>query len=98
MPALCLAAAAAAAQPDAPAHYRASCIECHARMVGGDGGLLYTRAERLAKNYAALQRRTAYCSEQLKLHWNEMQIRETVDYLNERYYRYPRPDHPGRPD
>ena len=92
---LCLAALATmatAAEPMPPAHYQASCVGCHARMVGGDGDLLYTRPERLAQNYAALHERVIYCQKQLRLHWSEAQIRSTADYLNERYYRYSRPE------
>ncbi|MDD9886947.1 MAG: cytochrome c [Gammaproteobacteria bacterium] len=73
----------------APAHYRAACVECHAQMVGGNGGLLYTRPDRLARSRAELRDRIAYCQRQLELRWSGEQIRETADYLNERFYHYP---------
>jgi len=73
---------------DAPAHYRAACVECHAQMVGGNGELLYTRPDRLARNRAELRERIAYCRRRLELRWSDAQIRETADYLNEHFYHY----------
>jgi len=50
---------------------------------------VYTRPDRLARSRAELRDRIAYCQRQLELRWSNAQIRETADYLNERFYHYP---------
>ena len=76
---------------DMPLHYEADCVSCHEQMVSGNAEVLYTRKDRLAKNYQQLEQRVYYCQEQLALDWNETQIRTVVEYLAKTYYDYPIP-------
>lgn len=73
---------------DMPPHYRTECVACHERMVSGNTKILYTRKDRLAEDYEGLEQRVHYCQDQLKLEWNERQIRSVVEYLAKNYYRY----------
>ena len=89
---ICLTTSMAYADDDdMPPHYEAECVACHEQMVSGNAKVLYTRKDRLAKNYAELKSRVSYCIEQLELNWSEEQTRSVVDYLAKRYYKYPAP-------
>ncbi len=79
---------AIAANDSIPPHYSAECVACHEQMVSGDAKVLYTRKDRLARNYEELQRRVRYCKDQLKLDWSEEQTRTVVEYLAKNYYDY----------
>ena len=80
--------AAIAANDQAPPHYNAECVACHEQMVSGDAKVLYTRNDRLAKNYQELKQRVRYCKDQLGLDWSEEQTHTVVDYLAKSYYEY----------
>ena len=79
---------AIAANDKAPPHYDAECVACHEQMVSGDAKVLYTRKDRLAKNYHELQQRVRYCKDQLGLDWSEGQTHAVVEYLAKNYYDY----------
>ena len=90
---ICLIVSIAFADNDyMPSHYQLECVACHEQMVSGNAKVLYTRKDRLAKNYQELKQRVGYCQEQLGLEWNDGQIRIVVDYLAKQYYQYPIPD------
>lgn len=74
---------------DAPSAYQAECVACHEQMVSGDSKVLYTRKDRLAKDYQELKQRVHYCKDQLKLDWDERQTGVVVEYLAKNYYGYP---------
>ena len=76
---------------DMPPHYRSECVACHEQMVSGNAKVLYTRKNRLAKDYLELEQRVHYCKNQIKLDWNEEQTRTVVEYLAKNYYDYPIP-------
>ena len=76
---------------DMPSHYRSECVACHEQMVSGNAKVLYTRKDRLAKDYLELKQRVHYCKDQIKLDWNEEQTRIVVEYLAKNYYDYPIP-------
>ena len=73
----------------APLHYQAECVACHEQMVSGNAKVLYTRKDRLVKNYVQLKQRIHYCKEQLGLDWSDEQTRLVADYLAKQYYKYP---------
>jgi len=79
---------ALAADDNIPPHYSAECVACHEQMVSGDAKVLYTRKDRLAKNYEELRQRVHYCKDQLKLDWSEEQTNTVVEYLAKNYYDY----------
>ncbi|MFK8027449.1 MAG: hypothetical protein AB8C40_05250 [Gammaproteobacteria bacterium] len=68
--------------------HQAECIECHSRMTGGDGHVIYTRDERIAKNAAELNARVTHCANGANTGWNSTQINAVTDYLNEQHYHY----------
>ncbi len=64
------------------------CTECHSRMTGGDGHVIYTRDDRMAKNIEQLQARVMHCSKGSDTGWDDIQIDSVTQYLNEQYYHY----------
>ena len=79
---------AIAANDNIPPHYSAECVACHEQMVSGDAKVLYTRKDRLAKNYQELKQRVRYCKDQLELDWSEEQTQSVIEYLAKNYYDY----------
>ncbi len=79
---------AIAANDNVPSHYSAECVACHEQMVSGDAKVLYTRKDRLAKNYQELKQRVRYCKDQLGLDWDKEQTQAVVEYLAKNYYDY----------
>ena len=81
----------AAANDSAPEHYLQSCVNCHVRITGGEGELLYERKERLVNNYQELVKRVIYCGSGTGVTWDTRQIEQVVHYLNARFYRFSPP-------
>ena len=71
-----------------PAGYQAFCTSCHAAMLSGEGDHLYRRHNRIVQDYAALLQRVYHCSQGAGTGWDAKRLREVVDYLNQRYYRF----------
>ncbi len=65
-----------------------NCIECHSRMTGGDGHVLYTRDDRIANTLGALHERVEYCSHGINSGWTESEINAVTQFLNEQYYHF----------
>lgn len=68
--------------------HQANCVECHSRMTGGEGTVIYKRNDRLAKNLTALRVRVSHCANGTKAGWNQSQINAVTDYLNGQFYHY----------
>lgn len=68
--------------------YDLQCIDCHSRMTGGDGHVIYTRDERIAHNIHQLKARIAHCVAGSKADWSESDIESVTQYLNDQYYRF----------
>ena len=68
--------------------YESHCIECHSRMTGGDGHVIYTRDDRIAKDITQLSARVAHCAKGSNVNWSESEINLVTNYLNEQYYHY----------
>lgn len=64
------------------------CIECHSRMTGGDGTVIYGRDDRLATTLEKLQQRVSHCSKGANTGWTETEIHAVTEYLNSTFYHY----------
>ena len=71
---------------DGQSLHNSSCIECHSRMTGGDGHVLYTRDDHIAKDIQTLKARVKHCAEGSNIGWNDSKISTITNYLNEQYY------------
>lgn len=65
-----------------------NCINCHAKMLGGDGTAIYTREDRKMESYAALSKQVRRCRDSLGMPWPEDQIEDVITYLNQSFYHY----------
>ena len=61
-----------------------ACQQCH------DNGI-YSRSNSIIQSYPELQARVEFCENASKADWNEAQINQVIDYLNDTYYKYPKP-------
>ena len=64
------------------------CVECHSRMTGGDGHVIYTRDDRITNNIDSLKERVAHCSDGSNTGWNEDEMNQVMQYLNSKHYNY----------
>lgn len=65
-----------------------SCINCHAKLVGGDGTAIYTRENRKIESYPALNKQVRRCRDSLGMPWPEDQIMDVIHYLNKSFYHF----------
>ncbi|MEJ2141873.1 MAG: cytochrome c [Gammaproteobacteria bacterium] len=65
-----------------------NCINCHAKLVGGDGTAIYTREDRKIESYAALNKQVRRCRDSLGMPWPEDQIIDVITYLNKSFYHF----------
>lgn len=73
---------------DAETLHNASCVECHSRMTGGDGSLLYSREERLIHDQTALLARVSRCAIGAQSGWSDTEIKAVTHYLDEQFYHF----------
>ncbi len=73
---------------DGQALHQSECTECHGRMTGGDGHVIYTRDERIVRNIVELKARVTHCANGANTRWNETQISAVTNYLNQQFYQY----------
>lgn len=64
------------------------CKSCHVGMSGGEGDLLYTRADRRANSLTKLENQVRRCETNLELKWFEEDIMDVVQFLNTHYYKF----------
>ena len=62
--------------------YENHCTSCHESTV-------YIRTKRKAKNYKEVGKWVNQRADWLNLGWSVVEKREVMQYLNERYYKYP---------
>jgi len=62
--------------------YENHCTSCHESMV-------YIRAKRKATNYKEVGNWVRQRADWLNLGWTDVEKQEVLQYLNERYYKYP---------
>ena len=87
---LLLAIASMPLQANDPAElHRSKCIACHAKMTGGDGGVLYKRDDRIVESKSELEQRVAYCSSGAHTDWSDEETAAVANYLNELIYQFP---------
>ncbi|MGF1644033.1 MAG: hypothetical protein ACFCUJ_10335 [Thiotrichales bacterium] len=80
--------AAADAQKGETLH-NGNCVNCHVRMTGGDGSVLYTRSDRKVNSLAALEAQVRRCDANLQTKWFDEDILSVTTYLNQAYYKFP---------
>ena len=74
---------------DAETLHNASCTECHSRMTGGDGSLLYTREKRLVNNQTELLALVNRCATlSVEGGWSDAEIKAVSHYLDEQFYLF----------
>jgi len=64
------------------------CVECHSKMTGGDGTLLYQRTNKIVRSITKLKMRVVHCSNGAQTGWDESQITTVTNFLNESFYSY----------
>lgn len=64
------------------------CASCHAAKFGGDGGKIYTRAERRVKNPSALGQQITACNAMLGTNLFPEDELHLAAYLNGQYYKF----------
>jgi mono/diheme cytochrome c family protein len=88
-------AVAAHASPDASGDLQAGkalhdkdCVGCHAKMFGGDGSKIYTRADHKVKNKQQLAARISACNANVGAGWFPEDEAHVAAYLNQQYYKF----------
>ncbi|MES0327836.1 MAG: cytochrome c, partial [Gammaproteobacteria bacterium] len=62
--------------------YENHCTACHESTV-------YIRAKRKATNYKEVGNWVNQRADWLNLNWSDLEKQDVLQYLNERYYKYP---------
>jgi len=65
-----------------------NCISCHARMLGGDGSIIYTRPDHKVKTSASLLAQIRSCNTNLDVQMFEDEELDVANYLNKTYYQF----------
>jgi len=73
---------------DGQALHQSECVDCHSRITGGDGTVIYKRDESIITSLPELRTRVTHCANGAKTGWNEDQITAVTDYLNQQFYHY----------
>ena len=77
-----------ASAEDAETLHQYHCVECHSRMTGGDGHVIYTRDDRITHDISSLKARVDHCSKGSNTGWSEDEIKHVTQYLNSQHYNY----------
>jgi hypothetical protein len=64
------------------------CVDCHKTRFGGDGSLIYTRADRRVKNASALAQQVTTCNAMLGNTLFPEDELHLAAYLNGQYYKF----------
>jgi mono/diheme cytochrome c family protein len=92
---LTLARAQALGSPESAASAGATlhvkdCVACHVQRMGGDGTVMYTRADRKVTSAAKLDAQIAACNSQLATGYFPEEEAHIAAYLNLRFYKFAR--------
>ena len=68
--------------------YQAKCIECHSRMTGGEGEVIYERKNSIVSSLAELNQRVTHCAEGANTGWSQEEIKSVTEYLNQQHYHF----------
>ncbi len=81
---LSLVPAAQAAEDPGKALVDKHCQRCHDNSI-------FTRSDSIIHAYSELQARVEFCDNAAQAHMSEAQIRQVIEYLNDTYYKFPKP-------
>ncbi len=68
--------------------HQSHCTECHSRMTGGDGEVIYERKDSIVNSHNQLKKRVAYCAQGANTGWQQSEIELVTEYLNNQHYHY----------
>ena len=61
-----------------------ACQQCH------DNGI-FSRSNSIIHSHPELQARIEFCESNTNAHWDETRINQVIEYLNQAYYKFPKP-------
>lgn len=65
-----------------------NCTSCHITKFGKDGSKIYTRKDRLVKNYSMLVQRVKACDINTNAGFHDDEVTNVIEYLNSSYYKF----------
>ena len=65
-----------------------SCTSCHIAKYGNDGSEIYTRSNRVVKNYSMLVQRVKACDINTSAGFHDDEVTNVIEYLNNSYYKF----------
>lgn len=68
--------------------HQTNCTDCHARMTGGDGTLVYQRKDSIISSYKALHIRVEHCAKGSNTAWSNDEVHHVIKYLNDTFYQF----------
>jgi len=64
------------------------CSGCHINITDGDGLVIYTRSARMANSLQELESLVKHFADGSGAQWDQTQIKQVTDYLNQNYYGF----------
>ncbi len=65
-----------------------NCTSCHIAKYGKDGSGVYTKKNRLVKNYSMLVQRVKACDINTNSGLHDDEVTNVIEYLNSSYYKF----------
>jgi hypothetical protein len=65
-----------------------NCTSCHIAKYGKDGSGVYTKENRLVKNYSMLVQRVKACDINTNAGFHDDEVTNVIEYLNNSYYKF----------
>lgn len=65
-----------------------NCTSCHIAKYGKDGSTIYSRENRVVKNYSMLVQRVKACDINTNAGFHDDEVINVIEYLNSSYYKF----------
>ncbi|MFV2059326.1 MAG: cytochrome c [Gammaproteobacteria bacterium] len=65
-----------------------NCTSCHIAKYGKDGSGVYTKENRLVKNYSSLVQRVKACDINTNAGFHDDEVTNVIEYLNSSFYKF----------